>query len=160
MFSYETSLALEPENCEVLKNKGITLQDLGRFDEAVKFLAPYRKVLAIDAPTETESLNNLGVVYTIQNSFDDALQALSQAIVLNPAYSEAHYNRANVYSAISQHERALTDYKNAILLNSSFAQAHKKQGDTLAVLELHRLQGWIDFSETVFGSIRWLLAKV
>ena len=53
----DEALAIEPNNTIALYNKGVALDDLGDYTQAIQY---YDKVLAIDA-NHTSALNNKGV---------------------------------------------------------------------------------------------------
>lgn len=43
-------------------------------------------------PSFSQSLNNLGVVYTVQGKMDAALTMIQAALAASPSYSEAYNN--------------------------------------------------------------------
>lgn len=43
-------------------------------------------------PSFSQSLNNLGVVYTVQGKMDAALTMIQAALAASPGYSEAYNN--------------------------------------------------------------------
>ncbi|MDC0432024.1 tetratricopeptide repeat protein [Hyphomicrobiales bacterium] len=65
---------------------GVTLQELGKLDEA---LASYTQAIALK-PDYAEAHNNLGVTLQELGKLDEALASYTQAIALKPDYSEAH----------------------------------------------------------------------
>jgi protein O-GlcNAc transferase len=46
-------------------------------------------------PNFSQSLNNLGVVYTVQGKMDAAASMIEKAIIANPTYAEAYNNLGN-----------------------------------------------------------------
>ncbi|KAI3680757.1 hypothetical protein L6452_35533 [Arctium lappa] len=53
----------------------------------------WRFILALSIkPNFSQSLNNLGVVYTVQDKMDAAASMIEKAIVANPTYAEAYNN--------------------------------------------------------------------
>ncbi len=50
-------------------------------------------------------------------NFNAAIQEYTQAIRLNPSYSEAYYNRAIAYYRIGNMNQAISDMQTAINLN-------------------------------------------
>ena len=69
MASYDTVLAIKPDYAQVLTNRGVTLWDLKRFEEA---LASYDTVLAIK-PDYAQVPTNRGVTLRDLERLEDAL---------------------------------------------------------------------------------------
>ena len=69
-------------------NLGLTLQDLGRLDEA---LARVREALRLK-PDFAEAYNTLGSIYRNQGNLDEAMATYRQALRCRPDYAEALNN--------------------------------------------------------------------
>jgi tetratricopeptide (TPR) repeat protein len=81
---------LRPEHAEALLNRGATLHELKRFDEA---LASYDRALML-WPDYAEALSNRGWTLHELKRFDEALASYDRALTLRPDYAEAHFNEA------------------------------------------------------------------
>jgi len=79
---------LKPDYSGAHSNLGVTLQELGRLDEA---LASYNQAIALK-PDYTEAHYNLGVTLQELGRLDEALASYRQAIALKPDYAEAYVN--------------------------------------------------------------------
>ena len=77
---------MKPDYTAAHTNLGITLQELGRFDEAE---ASYREAIVLK-PDYTGAHFNLGMTLKEQRRFDEAEVSLRQVLALKPNYPRAH----------------------------------------------------------------------
>ena len=59
---------------------------------------------------------------------DPAIDDFDHAILLNPNYAEAFYDRGLAYNGKGQPDRAIEDFDHAILLNPNYAEAFHTRG--------------------------------
>jgi tetratricopeptide (TPR) repeat protein len=71
---------------------------------------------------------NRGVVYQQQGQLDLAIDEYTQAIALNPQFSEAYYNRGNAYYDKGDLDRAIADFDQAIEFDPQDAEAYYNRG--------------------------------
>ena len=64
-----------------------------------------------------------------------AIADYNQAILLNPNYAEAYYNRGVAYDDLGEYQKAITDYNQAIRLNPNDADAYELRGANYVLLE-------------------------
>jgi tetratricopeptide (TPR) repeat protein len=70
------------------------------------------------------------------NDIQGALADYNQAILINPKYSKAYYNRANLKTnKLNDIQGALADYNQAILINPKFSEAYYNR----AILKKNKL---------------------
>lgn len=98
---------------QLMFQKGRALAQLGQINDAQ---AVYRE-MTIRFPELAEPWNNLGVLYIRQGSLDQAEQALSTAVMNNPAYPAARSNLADLRLLL-----ALRDYQGAAKLGAAGAR--------------------------------------
>ena len=79
-----------PNYAEALYNRGNTLHELKRFEEA---LASYDRALAV-RPDYAEALYNRGLSLHELKRFEEALASCDHALAVRPNYTEAHWNEA------------------------------------------------------------------
>lgn len=82
-------------------------------------------------PDSAEMFNNLGYVYRMSERPAEAIQALEQAIELDPRYANPHYQLAIILEA-SDLERAIEHYGSAIAYSGDFGLlhfAHRRRGN-------------------------------
>ena len=73
--NFDQALAVKSDFTDALYNRGVTLRELNRYEEA---LASYDKALAIK-PDFAAALHNRGVVLEGLNRFDEALVSYERA---------------------------------------------------------------------------------
>ena len=66
---------------------------------------------------------NRGVAKEKLKDYQGAISDYSEAIRIDPNYTDAYYNRGNTYELLNENSKAIADFKNAALL-------YKKNGDT------------------------------
>lgn len=58
------------------------------------------------------------------NRYDDALQAASKAVSLDPSYDEVYYIRSRIYRDMHDTEHAITDFYSALVANPDYLDAY------------------------------------
>ena len=101
---------------KISSNKVIALKDAGIID--------YKKT--------AEYWFNLGYSYAEAGLYDDAIEAYTAAIALNPNLAEAYSNRGNACSKKGQYDRAIEDYTKAIQLDPNDVKAYNNRGNAYA----------------------------
>jgi hypothetical protein len=109
---------------------GITLQELGRLEEAV---ASYRKAIAL-IPDYAEAHYNLGNTLQELGRSKDAEASYRKAIAFKPDYAEAHSNLGITLRELGRSKHAEASYRKAIALKPDYADAHSNLGVTLQEL--------------------------
>jgi len=108
--SFRTALSLSPDNTRVLENLGITLQQLGRHEEAI---AEYRRSIEI-RPTAS-ALSNLGTCLFLLGRYGEAVQAYERAASMSPDEATIWVNLGDALRwNASPRERILRAYGRAI----------------------------------------------
>ena len=113
---------------------GITLQELGRLEDAEK---SYKKAIAIK-PDYAEAHSNLGLTLKELGRLEDAETSYKKAIAIKPDYAEAHSNLGATLQELGRLKDAETSYKKAISIKPDLAEAHSNFGAILQ--ELGRLE--------------------
>jgi tetratricopeptide (TPR) repeat protein len=101
---FDKALEINPNSIEVLRNKGLYLKDVDKYDEAIEC---FNTILNLD-PKFSESYYNIGVVYIAayrddmeQFSKDTTIQVamenFEKAIQIDPQYPDALYNLGHLY---------------------------------------------------------------
>jgi tetratricopeptide (TPR) repeat protein len=129
---HHINLALQknPDNILALNNRGIALNALKRFDEA---LASYDRAIAM-RPDFIEALINRANTLQELQRFDEALASFDRAVAMRPDHAEARYNRANTLHALERFDEALASYDRALALRPGYAEALVNRGVTLHAL--------------------------
>jgi len=99
--NYERVLELAPDWIDAHINKGVTLYQMGRVDEA---RAAFFEAVQLD-PLNGISRYNLGCVLEEQGEVDEAIRHLRRAAKAMPAHADVHFNLALAYE--KKHEKRL-----------------------------------------------------
>jgi len=87
---YDQALALNRNFTQALINKGLTLCELNRKDEAIRLC--YDRVLDIE-PNNEMALNNKGVALSDMRRYEEAIDCYDRALGLNQNFELARVNR-------------------------------------------------------------------
>jgi tetratricopeptide (TPR) repeat protein len=153
-----------PHALFIMNLLGVTLQEQGKFQEAVQ---AFNKALALkpdyaDAysnrgnalsdlgqlqeavqsyemavefkPDYAEAYSNLGNAYHKLGWLEDAVESCEKAIVLKPDYADAYNNRGNALRDLGQLQAALESYEKALVLSPDHAEAYSNRGNVLGDL--------------------------
>ena len=101
---------MRPDYAEALYNRGITLHELKRFEEA---LASYDRALTL-RPDYAEALSNRGLTLHELKRFEEALASYDRALTVRPDYAEALSNRGLTLHELKRFEEALASYDRAL----------------------------------------------
>lgn len=127
---YTLVLKQAPAQAEIHNNRGVLLQAMQRYDEA---LASYDQAIALK-PGYANAHFNRGTVLKKLSRRDDALASYDRALALKPEHAEAHNNRGVVLQELKRYAEALASYDQVIALNPAHAEAHNNRGIVLANL--------------------------
>ncbi|MEG4485705.1 tetratricopeptide repeat protein [Microcoleus sp. D2_18a_B4] len=112
-------------------NLGNSLQESGRFDEAV---AAYKKAIELN-PNFSWSYHSLGDVLLKVEKWEEAVAAYKNAVELNPDFSWSYHNLGDALLKLRQWEEAAAAYRCEIALKSDFAWSFCNLGDALTKLK-------------------------
>ena len=90
------------ENAETYLNKGISLVELEKYDDAVTC---YDKASTLDT-NDSLIWYNRGVALTQLEKYDEALSSYDKAIEISPGYADAWYNKAELLKHKGQEAEA------------------------------------------------------
>lgn len=123
----EHYLARQPRDAQMRFLKGLILAAQERTAEAISVFSG----LTQDYPKMPEPYNNLAVLYAAQGSYQDARDALENALRNNPAYEVAHENLGDIYIKL-----ATQAYDRALQLNAGSASAKTRTAMLHSALQL------------------------
>ena len=124
------AVAIKPDNAEAQFHLAVTLQALGRLEDAV---APYRHAIALE-PENAEAHNNLGSVQEDLGRSKEAVDSYRHAIAINPSYAGAQMNLGAIYRKHGRPEEAAKLYREALAHQPHSAELHYNLG--LALTDL------------------------
>jgi len=128
--SYQEVLRLVPDNLTGLVNLGVVEFRAGNIVEAEKVL---KQTIGIRLETGPAWLT-LGILYYEQNRMDEALAALAQAVLYDPANARAHNYFGVVMGAKGWFDAAESELRRAVEIDSEYRDAHYN----LAILYMQR----------------------
>jgi hypothetical protein len=106
---YDAVLAVHPNLAETLTNRGATLSEMGRPEEALQSLD---RALAL-RPDLPAALSNRGFTLRELSRFDEALQSLNRALQIEPDHVPALAVRGKVLSEMNRLEESFRDFRRA-----------------------------------------------
>jgi tetratricopeptide (TPR) repeat protein len=158
-------LKAEPRDAALWFNRAVMLQQLARYDEAIKdydravALQPhdadawFNRAVACDALKRWDdavisydhvlrlrarhvgALNNRGVALAALERHEEALASLEAALALNPRDVKALYNSAKALVALDRLDEGLLAYDRALAINPAHGDAWNNRGVLLEMLE-------------------------
>lgn len=102
----------------------VALHAEGRLGEAE---TAYRSLLR-SRPDDPRIWHNLGVLRAEAGDPSDALACFDRALVLEPGYATAHFNRANALFALRRTHEARDAYMRVVALDPDSYEAHRRLG--------------------------------
>jgi tetratricopeptide (TPR) repeat protein len=120
---FNESLIKNPNNVEILVNKGSTLGKLGYYSEAIMY---YDQAIQIN-PNFLPAKNNKANALVNQGNFDDALLLYDEVLEKNPDYLTARKNldivlSLNVDTSNSENISSDYDIENIVYAESSISE--------------------------------------
>ena len=64
-------------------------------------------------------------------NYEEAIEAFSNAIIVEPKYKEAYKNRGNVYLDLKRYDMAMDDYDMAIKIDPEYPNPYNNRGNVL-----------------------------
>lgn len=121
-FKYPTE-----EECTAsdLCNKGLSLDNLGRHNEAINC---YKKAINI-SPNIYQIWNNLGLALNNAGKYEEAINVLNKAISINPNYESSWLNRGVSYERLGRFDEAYNDFIKTLEIDSDMYLAYYNIGN-------------------------------
>lgn len=109
------ALSVNPNNVEVLSNRGSAHLSLGDFDLA---LADFSKAIE-KRPEDASNYFNRALAHAAKQQHHDAIADYSKAIELMPGLAIAYNNRASQFELLGDRDKAIADYRKALTVAPS-----------------------------------------
>jgi protein O-GlcNAc transferase len=127
---FDQALRCKPDRVDVLNDRGVVLDSLGRYEEAI---ATYDKAVAIK-PDFAEAWNNRSSPLLQMGRATEALASVQKAIDVRPTYPDAFNNRGLALHKLKRYDDALESYDAALALRRDYFQAFLNKGNLLAAI--------------------------
>ncbi len=107
LISFNLAIDLDPNNPELLNNRGNIYKYLYQWDSAI---ADFRNAIGLK-PDYPQAISNLGNVYKEMGRFKEALIHYQSAIDLQPGFATAHLNKALLLLGQGGFENGFEEYE-------------------------------------------------
>jgi tetratricopeptide (TPR) repeat protein len=124
---FEALLAEDENDVDAWGNKGICLDELGRYEEAI---ASYDRAIEIQ-PDKIEAWVNRGISLGYLGRYEEAIVSYDRAIKIQPDEYEVWYNRGIYLRNLGRYEEAIASYDRAIEIQPNYHQAWYNRGTSL-----------------------------
>jgi predicted TPR repeat methyltransferase len=131
MATYDRILELDPGIAEIHNNRGIVLERLGHYADAVE---SYNRALAL-SPDLGNVHANRGNALRRLGRYDEAFAAYDQALALTPDLAEAWLGRGNALCDVNRLEDALAAYDRTLATRYDLPHAWLGRGNALSKLK-------------------------
>ena len=111
-------------------NKGSSLADLGRYEEAIKC---YDKAIEL-RPNDTAVWYSKGNALLILNRYVQAITCYNKVLELNPNHLHTWNNKGNALYYLGRYEAAIQCYDKVLQLNPTYSDAWYSKGNALRKL--------------------------
>lgn len=134
---YEKILASEPHHSDALHLLGMIYNARAQRDKAITLLHQ-----ALQIKQHHVYYNSLGSVLKAQGKMDDAIEAYTKALSLNPRDAVIHHNLGNVLHEKGNIPEAIEAYTKALSFNPNYFDAYYHLG--IALYENHQISDAIE----------------
>jgi tetratricopeptide (TPR) repeat protein len=121
---FHNDLTDDGKDFQTIVTKVNALIEDGKWDDAYPYL---KRSVEID-PNYAEGYNHLGVFYTRNKNYIEAINNFKKALQINFALTEAHYNLASVYMERKEYHMALPHFKEVVLANPNDYETYYLMG--------------------------------
>ena len=129
LFELDEALDINPSNSTWHFDKGLALDAMGRFTEAI---AEYEIALQSN-PGDLEILNSLAVDYTRTSQYDLGIGTFEHIQELEPSFEPSYCNRIITYTEMGQHDLAEQMFYLAQQIDQNCALCYYNIGNSLFV---------------------------
>ena len=129
--AYDLALKIQPNDVEVLINKGSSCNDIKNYILALEVL---ERAIQI-RPDIPEAWSNKGIALNNLNLYQESINAYNEAIKLAPSYHEAWSNKSVPLNKLKRFLEASEACDKALSLKSDYAEGWSNKGSTLHELK-------------------------
>jgi len=124
---YNSAIEIRPSSIEAWYNKAMFFQETGqkenkRYQEALQC---YDKILSIDSTFATAHFNKGFVYLEHLKDLKLAEKSFTDAVLTNPSYFMAYYNRGLVFERMGKKDEAERDFRKALSIKPDYTDAAK-----------------------------------
>jgi len=104
---FDDALELDPNNYEVLNQKGVLLDKLDNTEEAIKI---YDKAIEIE-PEQTKAYYNKGLLLKDLKKYDEALEIFDKVTEIDIMHLSSHFEKGLIHDELGHLEEAIKYYE-------------------------------------------------
>jgi tetratricopeptide (TPR) repeat protein len=142
--AFQQAVKVDPKFSPSLRYLGLSLRELGRYDQAV---TAYKQAIALRKDNFV-LYTELGRVLRPLKRYPEAIAAYNQAIKLKPNHHWAYLNRGVVYAVQKQYPQAIADYTQAIKLAPNDGLTYQNRG-LAYLLQKQYTQAIADYNQAI-----------
>jgi tetratricopeptide (TPR) repeat protein len=117
---FNNALNIDPDHIDVQYFLGMYYQETGKYEKAIQ---SYNSILGRE-PSSYIANFNIGYINLVYlQDFDRAIDYFTRTIEINPAYTEAYYNRGFAYELKKDTENSRNDYNKVLELHPNYEKA-------------------------------------
>lgn len=125
------SLNIVPHEPHALNNRGSSLLDMKRINEAI---SDFSEAIQLDS-TFAEAYLNRGLAYERSGRLEAAIEDFTHAVRINNKFRSAYYNRGRIYKTLEKYPQALSDFIQTIHLKRNHVDAWNNLGIILGEMD-------------------------
>jgi tetratricopeptide (TPR) repeat protein len=125
--SYDKALSINPNDTDVLYQKGRAQNNLGQYDLA---LTTYDKVLSIDA-NYSDALKSKGITLDNLGRTDESLASYDQALSISPNDTGTLFLKGSLLEKLGRYDEAMTYFNKTLVVSPTDTDALYQMGQTL-----------------------------
>jgi tetratricopeptide (TPR) repeat protein len=125
--SYQEAIRLDPNFADAHAQLGVLLRSAGDPSALAQAKSHLETALKIN-PKHPVALRNHALLLSEMGKIDEAIQALSDSLKVQPASAETHYALAELCAGNKRAEEAIVAYREAMRLNPRIPNIAKKLG--------------------------------
>ncbi|TRU61261.1 MAG: tetratricopeptide repeat protein [Microcystis aeruginosa Ma_QC_Ch_20071001_M135] len=125
--SFDQALEIKPDLHQAWHNRGIALDDLGRYEEAI---ASFDRALEIK-PDDHQAWNGRGIALGNLGRYEQAIASCDRALEIKPDDHKAWNGRGIALDNLGRYEEAVASYDQALEIKPDYHQAWYNRGIAL-----------------------------
>ena len=128
---YKEAIKNNPDKSEAYSHWALTLEHMGKFQQA---LEKHRKAIDVD-PDDHNAYTEFANALLRARVFDCTSEYYERAITLDPNYSRVYVGKGRLMLLMKEYEEAIENYKKATLINPKSVSAYAGWGAVLVAQE-------------------------
>ncbi|BEI39593.1 hypothetical protein PHIN8_15370 [Polynucleobacter sp. HIN8] len=133
---FKVACDVDVNNAFGWSNFGNALQAAGKYSESIE---AYKKALQLRSNDYPEVWSNMAVALQGLLDFDQALASCDKALLLNPFFAEAWFNKGNIFLQVNKLSDAIVCFLKAVDIKKDYLDAYLNLSVTYHILGQYNL---------------------